>query len=144
MKNLESAMKIASATLLSLYLKTHVIHWNAMGNDFYQIHKMTDEMWKDLVDSFDGLNEQIRSLDIFTPTSLSEFQGLSQIEDMIKPGEAKAMLYELLLDNERFIETLKEVNDLAEPHPGLGNFIQGLIDKQEKMSWFLRASVKGK
>jgi starvation-inducible DNA-binding protein len=144
MKNLESAMKIASATLLSLYLKTHIIHWNVIGSDFYQIHKMTDEMWKDLIDSFDGLNEQIRSLDILTPTSLSEFQELSQIEDVIKLGDAKAMIYELLLDNERFIEILTEVNNLSEPHPGLGNFIQGLIDKQEKMSWFLRAMVKGK
>jgi DNA-binding ferritin-like protein len=82
-------------------------------------------------------------LDIIAPASLSEFQELSQIEDMIKPIEAKAMLYELLLDNEKLIELLKEANSLSVPHPGLGNFLQSLIDKHEKIGWFLRVTVKG-
>src|SRR5271165_2515865 len=101
MQNLEMAMKIASATLFSVYLKTHAIHWNITGPDFFQYHKLTDEIWKSLIDSFDGINEQIRALDIFCPMSFAEFQQLTQIEDMIKPGEAKAMLYELLLDNDK-------------------------------------------
>ena len=137
-------MKIASATLFSVYLKTHAIHWNITGLNFWEYHKLTDDIWKSLIDSFDGINEQIRALDIFCPMSFSEFQQLSQIEDMIAPGEAKAMLYELLLDNDKLIEVLKEANDLAEPHPGLGNFLQNLIDKQEKTGWFLRATIQGK
>jgi starvation-inducible DNA-binding protein len=144
MQNLEMVMKIASATLFSFYLKSHMVHFNIIGSDFFQYHKLTDEIWKDTIEEFDGISEQIRALDIFAPASLSEFQELSQIEDMTKPLEAKVMLYELLLDNEKLIEALKEANSLAAPHPGLGNFLQGLIDKHEKTGWFLRATVKGK
>ena len=97
-----------------------------------------------MVDAFDGLNEQIRALDMVCSTSLTEILELSQIEDEMRVGEAKAMLYELLLDNDKLIEVLKEVNILAEPHPGLQNWVQNQVDKQEKTGWFLRSSIKGK
>ena len=144
MKNLEVTIKTAAATLFVLYTKVHIFHFNVTGQDFFQLHKMTDEIWKDMVDAFDGLNEQIRALDMVCSTSLTEILELSQIEDEMRVGEAKAMLYELLLDNDKLIEVLKEVNILAEPHPGLQNWVQNQVDKQEKTGWFLRSSIKGK
>ena len=137
-------MKIAAATLFQFYSKAHFIHFNITGPNFFEYHKLTDSIWKDSIDAFDGINEQIRALDIFATSSLSSIQELGQIEEMSTPGEARAMLYELLLDNDKLVEILEEANKLTEPHPGLGNFLQGLIDKQEKTAWFLRATISVK
>jgi len=37
MQNLEMIMKIASATLFSFYLKSHMIHFNIIGPNFFNI-----------------------------------------------------------------------------------------------------------
>ena len=105
---------------------------------------MLDDIYKDVWENFDSISEQIRTLDIYAPASLSAFQSFSEIEDLNEVGEAKAMLYELLLDSEKVIDTLNVANSLAEGHIGLQNFLQGLSEKIEKWQWFLRATVKGK
>jgi starvation-inducible DNA-binding protein len=143
MKNLEMAMKVASSTVFQFYLKTHFTHLNVIGPNFWEYHKMLDKIYKDVWDSFDGISEQIRSLDIFAPASLSSFEKFGMIEDLNKVGEAKAMIYELLLDNERVIEALTEANTLAVDHVGLQNFLQGRIEVHNKWGWMLRSTVKG-
>jgi len=144
MKNLEVTMKIASSSVFCFYLKTHFVHLNIVGPNFYEYHKLTDKIWKDMIDSFDAISEQIRSLDIFAPASLIAFNEYSVVEDMDNVSEAQSMIYELLLDNESVIETLKEANAMATDHPGLQNFLQGRIEAHEKWGWMLRATVKGK
>ncbi len=144
MKNLEVAMKISIATLFSVYMKTHFIHFNVIGTNFYEYHKLTDKIWKDLIDSFDVLGEQIRILDILCPCSMSEFKKLSQVEELTEVGDAKGMLYELLLDTEKLVEVLNETEKLSINHVGLQNVLQGLIEKIEKWSWMLRSTIKNK
>ena len=105
MKNLETAIKVSASSLFSLYLCTHFVHFNVTGPDFYQLHKLLDEIYKLLFEEFDALGEQIRTLDIYTPASLSAFQQFSEIEDMNEVQDAKTMLYELLLDFEKVINS---------------------------------------
>jgi starvation-inducible DNA-binding protein len=144
MKNLEVAIKTAAATVFGFYLKVHYFHLNSTGPNFYEYHKLTDKIWKDVIDSFDGISEEIRALDMMAPASLLEFQQLSLLEDFTGTGEARAMLYELLLDNDKVIEVLTEANTLAGPHPGLQNFLEGRIDAHEKVGWMIRSIVQGK
>jgi starvation-inducible DNA-binding protein len=144
MKNLEAAMKVASSSVFCFYLKTHFVHLNVVGPNFYEYHKLLDDIYKDVWDSFDAISEQIRTLDIFAPASLIVFNKYSVVEDMEKVTEAQAMMYELLLDNEAVVETLKEANAMATDHPGLQNFLQGRIEAHEKWGWMLRATVKSK
>lgn len=144
MKNLEVAIKIASSSVFCFYLKTHFVHLNIVRPNFYEYHKLTDKIWKDMIESFDAISEQIRTLDIFAPASLGAFKEFSVVEDLDTVGDAQAMIYELLLDNENVVETLKEANLLAADHQGLQNFLQGRIEAHEKWSWMLRATVQGK
>lgn len=142
MKNLETAIKIASCSIFGLYLKAHHTHLNITGADFYQYHKLTDKIWKDLIESFDGISEQIRALDIYAPASLGEIEQLSVVYDQPDILPADQMIYELLIDNDKVIQVLIETNTLAANHPGLQNFIEGRIDQHEKWGWMLRATVQ--
>jgi starvation-inducible DNA-binding protein len=140
--NLEHALKVASATIINFYIKVHGVHFNYESNNFYEIHKLTDKIWKYTIENFDGLNEQIRSLDIYCPASFQRFQELSLIKDQVGILPAEEMLRELLMDSDQVIEALNEVNKLALNHLGLQNFVQDSIQSYEKFSWFLRATIK--
>ena len=141
MKNLETAIKIATASVFTFYLKVHHAHFNVIGPNFYEYHKLLDDIYKDVWESFDGIGEQVRALDIFTPASLEEFQMLSVVDSAKGVKAAQVMIHELLLDNDKVIGILNEVNILSENHVGLQNFIQGRIDSHEKWGWMLRATV---
>lgn len=141
--NLEISMKIAASTVFCFYLKVHFVHFNITGPNFYEYHKLLDKIYKDVFESFDTIGEEIRSLDMFAPATLTEFKEFSLIEDMAAVGEARAMIYELLLDNDRVLEALKEANNLAADHIGLQNFLQERSDAHEKWGWMLRATAKG-
>lgn len=141
MKNLETAIKIAAASVFVFYLKVHYAHFNVEGPNFYQYHKLLDDIYKDVWESFDGIGEQIRALAIYTPASMTEFNMLSVVVDFDGVKKAHEMLHELLLDNDRVIQILNEVDSLSGNHKGLQNFIQGRIDMHEKWSWMLRATV---
>jgi len=141
MKSLEIRVKILSASVFALYLKTHQYHLHVKGPLFYSVHKMLDEQYKDIFDSFDTLSEQIRALDMTAPASLKEFSLLSAIADGNTSLTAIEMVKELLIDNERIIKLFSEVNELATPHLGLQNFIQGRCQEHEKYCFFLRSTI---
>ncbi len=142
MKNLETAIKIASATIFCFYLKMHFFHFNVTGQDFYELHKLSNKIYDDVWESFDAISEQIRALDIYAPASMAEFTMLSAIEEFDEVRPAAEMIHQLLLDNEILIKILNEVNLLSENHIGLQNFIQGRADIHSKWSWMLRATIQ--
>ena len=141
MKNLETSMKIASASVFCFYLKVHYVHLNITGPNFWAYHKMLDDIYKDVFESFDAISEQVRSLDIFAPASLTEFHKLTVVQDMLSPADPLDMIHELLLDNDKLIDVLSEANMMAEHHLGLQNFLQGRCDAHEKIGWMLRATI---
>ena len=142
MTNIESSLKTASASIFGLALKSWNFHLNLVGPNFFEYHKLLDGLYKHLLESFDGMSEQIRTLDMIAPATLASIHSLSIIEDDEQLPPALEMLHELLLDNERLISLLAEVNGLIGSHLGLQNFIQGLIQEQEKWSWILRSSIR--
>lgn len=144
MKSLEEAMYVASCTLFHLRIKSHFVHLNLVGENFWQYHKMLDKIYKDLNENFDSISEQIRTLKLFAPASLMSFQKYSVIEDLNQVREARSMLYELYLDFDKLIDSVTEANSFAEGHIGLQNFLQGLAEGLEKWRWMLRVTVEKK
>lgn len=142
--SLKEKIQIALATVFAFYLKTHHFHLNIEGPDFYQYHKLLDKIYKDTFGSFDKLGEEIRALDIYCQATLTSFSHLSLIHDQPTILPAHQMLHELLIDNDKVIHILTEINNLAMEHPGLQNYIQERIDKHEFWGWMLRSTLKGR
>jgi starvation-inducible DNA-binding protein len=141
MDNFKIRLRILSASVFCLYLKTHNYHLNTIGPSFYQIHLLLDNQWKFLIDSWDSLSEQIRALDMYAPATLHEFSTLSAVQDGKQNTEAYEMLRELLIDNERVLQLYTEVNDMATGHIGLQNLITTNAQEHEKMCFFLRSMI---
>jgi len=137
--------RIAFSSTFSFYVKTHSFHWNVEGSDFFEYHKLFEEIYNEVYESLDPFAENIRKLDAYMPTSYHTLSMLTKIEDEDRVPSKDEMVKELLVDSEKILLILKKNYDLAEAasEHGLSNFLAERMDAHKKHAWFLRASIKG-
>ena len=137
-------LKVLLASTNVLAIKAQNFHWNVEGSDFPQYHKFLDEYYSDVYGSVDRIAEYIRTLDAYTPGSLTRYAELSQIQDQIKIPRARLMMEELYADNLTMIEIVKQLfsnaNDVNEQ--GIANFMAERQDAFGKFGWQLRSILK--
>lgn len=145
MEDLHKAAKIGFASSFSFYLKAHNFHWNVEGTDFLEYHDLFGKIYEEVYSSIDDYAEKIRSLGTYVPASYTRFNMLSQIDDETQVLQQQQMTEQLLADNEKLINILKLVYELAEKYRevGFSNFIAERIDAHRKHGWMLSASLKG-
>ncbi len=126
-----------------LYTKTRNYHWNVVGPQFNDLHKFFEVQYEELDGFVDEVAERIRQLGALSPGTLAEFTKASRLKE--HPGQhpaAKAMIAALLADHEAVIKTLRSDLTTAQDKlsdAGTCDFLTGLMEKHEKMSWMLRA-----
>jgi starvation-inducible DNA-binding protein len=145
MDDLKKQLKETLATVFSFYLKAANFHWNVEGPDFYQYHKLFEDIYGDTYASIDPLAEHCRTLGTYAPGSFKRFAELTKIEDALDPISASAMVSQLHSDNLIVIDTLTTSLTKAQKHnqQGLMNFLADRIDQHQKWGWFLNATKKG-
>ena len=134
-------------TLLSdeylLYTKTRNYHWNVVGPQFNDLHKFFEAQYEELNGIVDEVAERARTLGGNALGTLAEFTQHARLKE--QPGQvpdAKGMLAALLADHEAVIRSLRtdaEVTMDKHKDAGTNDFLIGLMEKHEKMSWMLRA-----
>lgn len=145
MEQLVQSLRETLGTAFSLYVNTHGAHWNVEGPDFYQLHKLLDDQYRDIWESLDGIAENIRALDAYSPQSMERFIELSRIPSADPaPFVARDALLNLMKGHEIIIdlmsETLAIANELGEQ--GVVNFLGDRIEAHKKHRWMLRVSAK--
>ncbi|HLK30299.1 MAG TPA: DNA starvation/stationary phase protection protein [Puia sp.] len=129
-----------------LYTKTRNAHWNVEGIDFYAKHTFFEMQFGELDELIDEVAERIRSLGHYTPATLKSFLSLTRLTEQLTNNNSSAgFIKELLSDHESIIIKLREninriANDLQDV--GTSDFLTGLLEKHEKMAWFLRSHLK--
>ena len=144
MDKFTNQLKIAFASQYAFALKAQNFHWNVEGSDFYQLHKLFEDIYNEVYDSIDDFAENIRKIKAYTPASLSRFSTLTEIDDESGVLMPESMVSELLLDAEKMQEIMKVlfVQSEANKEYGLSDFIAGRQDAFAKHAWFLRATLK--
>jgi len=144
MEKLVQLTRIAFSSTFSFYVKAHSFHWNVEGRDFYEYHKLFEEIYEEVYGSIDAFAENIRKLDAYMPTSYHTLSMLTRIEDEDRVPNKDQMVQELLMDSEKILIILKKNYDAAEAagEHGLSNFLAERMDAHKKHAWFLRASIK--
>ena len=129
-----------------LYTKTRNAHWNVEGPDFHSAHKFFESQYEFLDEAMDDVAERIRSVGHYAPATLKDFLKLTKLsEESRKSNDSTGFTKELLADHEAIIIRLREyINVFAVDYndAGSSDFITGLMEKHEKMSWMLRAHLK--
>jgi starvation-inducible DNA-binding protein len=129
-----------------LYAKTRNAHWNVEGQDFHAMHKFFEEQYEQLDEIMDDVAERIRALGHYAPATLKSYLELTHLSEQTRlNNDSAGFIKELLGDHESIIIRLREninhfANDLQDA--GTSDFITGLVETHEKMSWMLRAHLK--
>ena len=145
MENLTASLHIALANTFVMYFKAHSYHWNVEGADFAQYHGFLDDLYNELHGAVDPLSERIRVIGQYSPHSLKDLLGSSTIEeDTDKPRSPREMFNNLLDANDKVVDSLNKVFELATKNnkQGIANFVADRLDVHAKHSWFLKSLLK--
>lgn len=141
---LVGVLKKLLAETYVLYHTIHGFHWNVKGSDFYEYHKLFDEIVSDVYDSLDPIAENIVKLGDVAPFVMSQLAGMSSIEETgLVSKESQELTSKFREMNLKYIDNLKSTFNVAnkENEQGIANFIAERIDQHQKWDWFLKASL---
>ena len=101
-------------------------------------------MYEDVFDTIDVIAEYIRSLDSYTPGSLTRYMELSQIQDQLKIPRAELMFAELLQDSQILVAVIMQcfAEATAENQQGIANFLSERQAIMQKHMWMMRSILK--
>jgi starvation-inducible DNA-binding protein len=144
MEQLLQQLRTILSTNFGLYFKAHSFHWNIEGSDFVQYHEFLGKTYTEIFNNTDLIAEKIRTLGAYAPTSISRMIELSDITENANIPDAKSMLSELAIDNNKFIYHLRAGIIAADNanEPAIENFLQELLDQHQKLNWFLKSLIK--
>ena len=142
--SLVDALKKMLSEAYVLYHTIHGFHWNLKGSDFYQYHKLFDEMVDDIYEHIDPIAENIVKLDGVAPFVMSQLASMSGIKETgLVSKNVRELTSKFLEMNTEYIENIKKAFIIAnkENEQGIANFIAERIDQHQKWNWFLKASL---
>lgn len=128
-----------------LYTKARNYHWNVIGPQFHDLHKLFEEQYEALSDMVDEVAERIRTLGGVAPGTLEEFGKAARLRE--EPGvvpPALQMVRNLASDHEAIVRQLRQdIPVVQDQHNDVGtaDFLTGLMEKHEKYAWMLRATA---
>lgn len=129
-----------------LYTKTRNYHWNVVGSDFSEYHKMFEEQYDAIDADIDEIAERIRALGQKTPATLAEFAKNSRLDESLgEYPDAKTMIKNLLEDHESVARSIREsIGIVGDKYHDVGteDFLTGLLEKHEKTAWMLRSFLE--
>lgn len=120
-------------------------HWNIVGPFFGPLHKLFDDQYKEVFEIIDAVAERTRSLGQLTFGTLDEFKRNGSIRENAQDfPPAEKMVADLVEDHETIIRQIRTIlPEIAELRDeGSVNFLGDLIERHEKMAWFLRAHIE--
>ncbi|MFC0524803.1 Dps family protein [Pontibacillus salicampi] len=128
------------ANLMVLFVKVHNLHWNVVGQSFFDIHAKTQELYEHIGDEIDVIAERVKMLGYYPTGSLSEALQLSTIKELPNdihpngPSVAKVVVDDL----QTIIRQLREIsenNDSAYT----GGLVEEALTYYEKLHWLFSA-----
>ena len=128
-----------------LYTKTRNYHWNIEGTNFMEMHLFFESQYNMIDESIDEIAERVRQIGHYAQGRLKDFIKQSQLVEQEYTNDQKTQLQNLLDDHEAIIRFLRlHIDIFTDKYKDAGNadFITGLMEKHEKMAWFLRSYLK--
>ena len=128
-----------------LYTKTRNAHWNVQGENFIELHKFFESQYDALDVIIDDVAERVRSLGHFALGTMKDFIAVTRLSEHNQDfSDQKHILQTLLDDHESLVRSIrKEILAAGDEFRDMGtaDFMTGLMEQHEKMSWMLRAHL---
>lgn len=144
-KEVASVLNKILADEYLLYTKTRNYHWNIEGSNFMEMHLFFESQYNAIDEAIDEIAERVRQIGHYAQGRLKDFIKQSQLVEQEYTSDQKSQLQNLLDDHEAIIRFLRlHIDIFTDKYKDAGNadFITGLMEKHEKMAWFLRSYLK--
>jgi starvation-inducible DNA-binding protein len=145
-ENRDLSIKILNQILSNefvVYVQTLNYHWNLIGPQFNDYHKLFDDQYGQLFKFIDELAERVRMVGGIAHGTMAAFiQHATLKEDGGDIPTPRQMVKNLLAQHEEVIKKLRGgVNETAQDNRDMGtsNLLTMLLEKHEKMAWMLRS-----
>jgi starvation-inducible DNA-binding protein len=143
LKEVATLLNLLLANEYVLYTKTRNAHWNVQGPNFMELHKFFETQYDALDIIIDDVAERVRTLGHFALGSLKDFLEVSTLlEGNIAFGNLKQIIPTLMNDHETIVRMIRnDIAPIADAYKDLGttDFVTGIMEQHEKMSWMLRS-----
>jgi starvation-inducible DNA-binding protein len=146
MEEVIRTLKVAFGSSFAFYMKAHNFHWNVEGPQFSMFHNFFSDIYEEVQESLDVTAEQIRTLDSYTPGSLTRLQELSLVTSEDRVGLPPLLMCSILLeDSQKVRQAFLDAFAAAEKQnlQGLMDHLAGRIDAHNKHQWMLKSHLKG-
>jgi starvation-inducible DNA-binding protein len=142
-KLLAQKMNILLAEIYALYLKTQNYHWNVKGTNFFALHLLFEQQYKEQVEAVDELAEKIRSMGINVQADLQYFASHSTISLPNKDLSAAEMIKDLIESHIVIINKFYALSEAANAanNKTIDDFAIQRIAAHEQQRWMLLSSV---
>jgi len=123
------------------YQNLRNFHWQIVGINFFEIHRLYEELYNDAKLKVDEIAERIRTLGNKPMGKMSEYLRLSDIKETDNDlGDIK--MAKTILDNHRYLIkllriTIKEAGKAGDE--GTIDLLGSHLSEMEKKSWMLNA-----
>lgn len=133
------------ADMFDLYSQTKQAHWNVRGSDFYQVHKLFDELAEELLEHIDLVAERISALGGVAMGTVHMSAQSSRLPEF--PGRmvlAMACVEVLAVRYASLAETTRSAINIASERQDetTANLLQDLSLHLDKSLWFLEAHLQ--
>jgi starvation-inducible DNA-binding protein len=129
------------ADTMVLMLKSQVFHWNVVGPIFFDLHKLTEEHYKNMFEAADELAERVRALGSLIPLDAHKMAKASILGEELSLRTTEEMLEQLITDHEAVVRNMRntalEAQDLGDVVSS--DLLVRRMSFHEKAIWMLRA-----
>ncbi len=143
-KQLADSLNTLLAACQVHYQKLHNYHWNVEGDEFFELHEITEQQYGQVHGDIDAIAERIRVFGERPLSTFAEYLAASPIKEDMQVPSAKKMAGNLLADYGILIKLMYATADLADDLDDLPteSMMVDLIARFEKQQWMLGAFLK--
>ncbi len=133
------ALNKSLASYQVFFHKLQSFHWNVLGNDFYDVHDVTEEMYKRGLTNIDEIAERIRVFGQIPEVRLTRYLKESTINESSPDKSAEYMIYDLISDIEKLTELMLVTHESAAKNGDIGTtfMVSRMIKELETYHWKL-------
>lgn len=130
-----------------LLVKTKKFHWDVVGPQFRTLHKLWEEHYEALTINVDLIAERVRTLGGYPVGTMEGFLKMCSLKEHAgNIPTATGMVSQLLEDHEQIVRNLREHIEQCSnkfEDDGTADFLTGLMEQHEQISWMLRSFIEG-
>lgn len=144
-KKLIHYLNLELSNFAVLYVKLHRYHWYIQGSQFFTLHAIFEEHYKELANDFDQIAERILAIGGRPFAIMEKYLETTSLKEAQADDKQTEMISQLIKDYEQICKeiqgkALPQARDY--PDKPTEDLLIGIQAKLEKYVWMLKAQQK--